>query len=149
LFTQAGNNEGAPQYAALQARMLADYGVVLTSTDSTDIPSSDGNSGTWATVPPLGPDGTISYYVVKAGDYFAMYEVDPAAATGSWSTYDIWSIGGPGTGGHPPNGGGGLEISHFTGYNSGTPVSEPATMFLLGLGLVGLAVAGRRNLRKN
>jgi hypothetical protein len=147
LFVQSGNNEGAPQYADLQDYMLTEYGVELSVTGDTVFSDYDTNSGTWNTVPPLGPDGTISYYAVKGGNYFAMYRLEPAAATGSWSTYDIWAIGGPGTGGQSPRGYGGLELSHFTGYNAGTPptsVPEPATIFLLGLGLVGMAGLKRK-----
>jgi len=138
LFTQQGNNSGSFE-ANLVQYMYDKYDIELTSTGSTAFFSQDGNSGTWQTTSPLGPDGTISYYVVKAGNYFAMYEVDPAAASGSWSTYDIWKLGVPGTGGND-----GLTISHFTGYNANASVPEATTLLLMGFGLVGLAGVARR-----
>lgn len=83
-------------------------------------------SGTW-TVTPQG--NTIDLYAVKGADGYAMYLTNDIDGLGSWSTYDLWINGHNGTG---------LALSHFTGYNS-TSVSapEPATMLLLGSGLVG------------
>jgi len=90
-------------------------------------------SGTWST------DTVISFYVVKAANAFALYGIDPAADEGTWSTYDLWirDLGGRG----------GLTISHITGYNpQGVP--EPATMFLLGTGLIGLVGLCRQKMKK-
>ncbi|MFO7557356.1 MAG: PEP-CTERM sorting domain-containing protein [Desulfobacterales bacterium] len=90
-------------------------------------------SGTWST------DTAIALYVVKAANAFALYDVDPAAAEGTWSTYDLWirDLGGRG----------GITISHLTGYNP-TSVPEPATMLLLGTGLIGLVGLSRQKMKK-
>jgi hypothetical protein len=105
------------------------------------IASGASNTGTWETIYPV---DLISFYAVKAGNAFAMYYVNPADSTGSWSTYDIWATGWRGTGGND-----GLEISHFTGYNpSAAPVPEPATILLFGTGLLGLARFGRKKFLK-
>jgi hypothetical protein len=42
----------------------------------------------------------------------------------------------------------GRDLSHISGYGTGTPVPEPGTMMLLGSGLVGLAGWGRKKFRK-
>lgn len=95
-------------------------------------------SGTWS-VTPMGD--VINFYAVKTSTAYAMYYVNPAEGTGSWSTYDIFAAG---YGGNDP-----IEISHFTGYNqSSAPVPEPATMLLFGTGLVGLAVSRLRKKKK-
>ena len=84
--------------------------------------------------------GGIEFYAVKAGDAYALYYEAGGEDYGSWSTFDLWAAG------HPGNS---LDISHFTGYNgSSAPVPEPATMLLLGSGLIGLAGLGRKKILK-
>lgn len=104
-----------------------DYGISLTG--------AGGSSGTWMTNP---DSNYIEFYVVKAADAFAMYYVNPADNYGSWSTFDLWDAG---------YGGNSLNISHFIGYNpSSTPVPEPGTIMLIGVGLVGIALYGRKRI---
>ena len=148
LFTSAGNNVGNAGTLAnvqnLVRTATGDSALILTMSINVAFTLFDNNSGTWGTIPPLGPAGTIDFYAVKAGNAFAMYELDPAAATGSWSTFDIWNSGLQGTGGN-----GGLQISHFTGYNPGTTsVPEPGMLLMFGAGLLGLGLFGRKKFRK-
>ena len=44
--------------------------------------------------------------------------------------------------------GGQYGLSHISAYNPGTSVPEPATMFLLGTGLIGLALFGKQRFKK-
>jgi hypothetical protein len=104
-----------------------DYGIDL---------GGNGSSGTWATNP---SSNFIEFYVVKGSDGFAMYYVNPADNTGSWSTYDLYVRGFSGNS---------LDISHFIGYNpSSAPVPEPGTILLIGVGLVGIGLYGRKRMK--
>jgi hypothetical protein len=154
LFVEAGNNLGnynrlarveSLVEAALHLdntfQLLISMNITFTAFDDED-GDGYGRTGTWATLPPV---SAISFYAVKAGNAFAMYLVDPAEGTGSWSTFDIWKSGLQGTGGR-----GGLEISHFTGYNPAPlPVPEPFTIPVLGAGLIGLAGYGMKKFKKS
>jgi hypothetical protein len=78
----------------------------------------------------------VDFYVVKGSTQFALYWVDPAAAYGTWNVGNLRNA----VGGVP-------SISHFTGYTTDShSVPEPATMLLLGFGLLG--VAGMRKFKK-
>ena len=143
LFTESGNNEGnnLEDVEMLVEDSLGynanDFDLTVTSVSYE--PYDDGNTGTWSADP---EDALISFYVVKAGKGYAMYQVDPAESIGSWSTYDLWETG-------LYNKGDDLEISHYTGYNSTTaPVPEPATILLLGSGLLGLVGYNRKRFSK-
>ena len=137
LFTQGGNNDGnnLEDVEMLVENELAynadDFDLTVTSMSYS---SDDGGfTGLWNANP---EDTLISFYAVKAGRGYAMYQVYPAEGTGSWSTYDLWVTG-------LYNNGADLEISHYTGYNS-APVPEPTTILLMGTGLLGLVGYGRK-----
>jgi hypothetical protein len=93
-------------------------------------------SGTWTTGDP------IDFYSVKAGNGYALYWMEGGATSGDWSTahrddkgishLSTWLITSGGG-----NGGPGVE-----------PIPEPSTVFLMGLGLVGVGVIVRKRAGK-
>lgn len=92
--------------------------------------STDGYTGTWQYT-----DGyDIGFYAIAGGSEFALYFVYPFEENGIWTTEHVVA----GASGNTP------QISHF----SANPVPEPATLLLLGTGLVGLAAGARRKTKK-
>jgi len=100
--------------------------------------AADRMSGEWFT------DEAVEFYSVKAGTEFAFYWVEGGATSGTWSTEHLLNKGG-----NIP------AISHLSTWNpvtatdSGTagdpnPTPEPATLVLLGIGLMGVATVGRK-----
>ncbi|GFE62915.1 PEP-CTERM sorting domain-containing protein [Geobacter sp. AOG2] len=137
LYIASGNNLGnAATLQLVQTKLNTFLGqnITLTQDANVTITGSGGASGTWNT---NSATTTISFYVVKAANAYAMYEVLPADLTGSWSTYDLWHAG--------YGGNGALDVSHFTGYVSSgaAPVPEPSTLILFGAGLVGVVLLRR------
>jgi len=146
LFTVKGNNNKIVNVQGYLNSLPVYKDVILSGAD-VSFESWDANSGTWSLNGLT--KGVIDFYAVKAGHNWAMYAVNPADGyNGSWSTYDLWSIGGPGTGGHPKNGGGNLDISHFEAYAVRTSIPEPATLALLGFGLIGVGWTARKRAKK-
>ena len=87
--------------------------------------------------------GPIAYLSVKDGE-----EGDP-----SWYVFNLTELGWTGTEEIEIRGfweGEGIQgaISNVALFGTSTPVPEPATMLLLGTGLVGLAATGRKKLKK-
>lgn len=78
---------------------------------------------------------SLGFYAVKGSQEFSLYFVDPATNFGNWNTLHLKT----------PNNKNIPEISHFSGL-AGVPVAvpEPTSLLLLGIGLVGLGVIGRR-----
>ncbi|MFP3982468.1 MAG: PEP-CTERM sorting domain-containing protein [Desulfurivibrionaceae bacterium] len=121
-------------------------------------------SGTWATyddpawdtgvVPqnwqygdepaPAEDETTLDFSVVKGGNYFSLYLLDPSVSAGTWNTEGLPKMGGNNSL---------TSFSHYSGYSggdggggggTGDPIPEPGTMLLFGTGLFGLGAFLRR-----
>jgi hypothetical protein len=97
---------------------------------------NDEKTGTWA-ITASDPLTGVSFFVVKGAGEYALYYLDPVMTEGLWTTTHLLT----------PNGKNQPELSHLTlVYGDMVPVPEPATMILLGIGLVGFAGFGRKKI---
>lgn len=146
-FNDSPDSPDSPGSVAMDFTLVdSSVGITVTGVDYDGNAASLGASasGTFQVDTSIYPGG-IEFYAVKAGNDFAMYYQMGGETNGSWSTYDLWDYFRTVEGSSRAS----LEISHFTGYNgSSVPVPEPATMLLLGTGLVGLAGVGRKKFFK-
>jgi hypothetical protein len=79
-------------------------------------------------------EGTVpEYYLVKNQGYMALYKNLSNFQVAYFDPMECFKIGDD------------LQISHYTGVGQSVP--EPSTVFLLGLGLVGLAGLGRKKIK--
>ncbi len=77
----------------------------------------------------------VEFYALKDAQAYALYWLDPSVSNGIWDPGDLRALGF----------GSDVEISHLSVFNSTTQqVTEPAIMFLMGAGLLGIATFGRR-----
>ena len=83
--------------------------------------------------------GPVAYLLVKGGNQIPAWYLFNLTVFG-WDGMETLNL----TGFWPYQG----AISHVSLYGDKVPVPEPATMLLLGFGLIGLAVVGKRNFRK-
>ena len=103
-------------------------------------PYIDATYGGWGSLP------AIDFWIVKATNKFSLWTYG-LVGPGSLKPSDIgyWTTVGIGHGNH--------ELSHFSAYYDPqtppeNPVPEPATIFLFGAGLLGLAAVQRKRLNK-
>ena len=152
----SGNETGVPQiFAAIEAEGIV-LGEELYKADSDDGTVSGPLAGSYLTEfsPSTDPYNALIEWVegpsIVGGDQvYAL--VKDGNATPAWYLFDLTALGWDGMEDLYFEGfweGVRGSISHVALYGTPTAVPEPATMLLLGFGLIGLAVAGRRNFRK-
>lgn len=91
----------------------------------------EGYNGTWQT-----DNGDfINFYTVKSANEWALYWIEgDGANSGLWTTDHLLT----------PNERNTPDISHLSLYTSTAVIPEPSTVFLLGIGLLGILGLGRK-----